>query len=108
MPSGNARASVSEVIEAIIIGLGMTFLECFLCYLMGSRVGRENLWWWGFLIGWAGVIVVAVKTRNLTIRPLKARTRRGLLFLEDEELNAKLLELEGHASVSFESRVTFC
>jgi hypothetical protein len=108
MPSGNARASVSEVIEAIIIGLGLKFLECFLCYLMGSRVGRKNLWWWGFFIGWVGVIVVAVKTRNLTIRPLKARTRRGPLSLEDEELNAAQLELAGHASVDFESRVIFC
>lgn len=57
---------------------------------IGDRNGRHNAWLWGFLLGWLGVLIVAIlgPVRDRELEALERAVRKTELERRQAELQA--------------------
>lgn len=57
---------------------------------IGSRNGRHSAWVWGLLLGWLGVLIVAIlgPARDRELEELERVVRRGELEKRQAELQS--------------------
>lgn len=64
------------VILLLLVLLGVVWLwPVFVASRIGARKGRENAWFWGFALGWVGVLVLASAPELAAIPPMSGYVR---------------------------------
>jgi hypothetical protein len=89
-------------VEAAIFIVIFWVAPAFVAHRLGKPKGRDNAWVWGALLGWIGVIVVAVQGNKHEIaaskaEPITARpTKRCPECAEEVLADAKVCRFCGH------------